>query len=254
MKRYKSDVAYVNENNFSRFCSTNLHLFGGSSAQHRGIVLEFPGLGGGSCLGGSQDTGEYNGEYAEKLAAHGLILLYMFTGPWSWMNRGAVRMTDLTVDAVRARYLLANDSPLIATGGSMGGLSGLVYTADSVHRVTACAVTCPCVDAEAGMNVLESLPRTFISAVAAYDMPLEKAIRSVSPSSMLTRMPHVPYFVMSDCDDELFPVSDIDDYVSKLRSAGNSVEYIRMKNCRHGEFSPGARERLTEFVISAATE
>lgn len=243
---YESDSEYINADNVSCFCNTNLDLL---TTQPRGIVLEFPGLGGGSCLGGSIDLGPYSGNYAEALAREGLVLAYVFPGPWSWMNIGAVRICDLTVSAIRSRCGLPPSSPLIATGGSMGGLGGLIYTLHTTHRVTACAVTCPALDATAAMSVQAAFPRTFLSAVAAYDMPLSAALASISPAAHISEMPDVPYLIMADCEDELFPVEEIDRYVEALRGNGRQVEYIHMEGYTHGGFTPEARERFTQFII-----
>ncbi|MBO4325799.1 MAG: prolyl oligopeptidase family serine peptidase [Clostridia bacterium] len=248
---YESDREFINADNVFCFCNTNIGL---SGAAPRGIVLEFPGLGGGSCLGGSMELGQYSGDYAMALADNGLVLAYVFPGPWSWMNKGAVRISDMVVDALRDRCGLPPVFPLIATGGSMGGLGGLVFSADTRHRLAACAVTCPCIDARASMGADPAFPRTFLSAVAAYDIPFEAALASISPASRIPDMQDVPYLILADCDDEIFPLKDTDDYVNALRSSGKNVEYIHMEGCTHGGFTEKARNRFTEFIIEKAAE
>lgn len=244
---FESDRAFINADNLELFCNTNLALM---TSAPRGIVLEFPGLGGGSCLGGSMDMGPYGGGYAEELAGAGLVLAYVFPGPWSWMNKGAVRICDLVTDALRERCGLSPASPLIATGGSMGGLGALVYTADSRHKVTACAATCPGVDARAAMAALAALPRTFLSAVAAYDMPFGAALASISPAARIGDMPpEASYLIMADCNDELFPFEELKEYAQKLKQRVKSLEFIPMENCTHGGFTPYARQRFTNFII-----
>ena len=140
-----TDRDYITPQNISLFCNSNEHLL---KQPARGIVLEFPGLGGSSCVGGHIDRGEYNILHAAPLAENGVILAYGFPGPWSWMNPGAVRYMDLLVDALREKHGLDESSPLVVTGGSMGGLGALIYTASSRHKVTACCAACPCVDVE----------------------------------------------------------------------------------------------------------
>ncbi len=90
----------------------------------------------------------YNTPFARECAAKGIVLAYTFPGPWSWMNTGAVRMTDLMVDAFMDRYgwQSEDDFSLVAIGGSMGGSGALIYAADSRHTVDACAAHCPCYD------------------------------------------------------------------------------------------------------------
>ena len=51
-----------------------------------------------------------------------------YYGPWAWMNRQARAMVDELVDAVYAKHGLSDRTPLICTGGSMGGQASLLYT------------------------------------------------------------------------------------------------------------------------------
>ena len=99
-----ADAEYINKDTLNYYCVTN-EAYIPEGKKVTGIVLEFPGLGGGSCLGGSMDNMiAYNTPFARECAAKGIVLAYTFPGPWSWMNTGAVRMTDLMVDAFMDRY------------------------------------------------------------------------------------------------------------------------------------------------------
>ena len=84
------DSAFVRAGNLSRFANTNGRLLG--DKKPRGAVLEFPGLGGGSCLGGHMDNEVYETDYTRRLAEEGILAVYVALDPWSWMNRGAVRL------------------------------------------------------------------------------------------------------------------------------------------------------------------
>lgn len=55
-------------------------------------------------------------------------MVFPYYGPWSWMNRQARSFVDELVDAVYARYSLPTGTPLICTGSSMGGCTGLLHT------------------------------------------------------------------------------------------------------------------------------
>ena len=91
----------------------------------RGVVLEFPGLGGGSCMGGVDSVGPYTATYGLRCSQENILLAYVFTGPWSWMNDQAVRIADAILDAIWDRYGLSPDIPVASTGGSMGGCGAL---------------------------------------------------------------------------------------------------------------------------------
>ena len=167
------------------------------------------------------------------------------------MNKGAVRVTDLAVNAFMQKYGWASDGdfPLVVMGGSMGGQSALIYSIDSAHRVSACVAHCPCYDIFDCFDALESFPRTFVSAVNAYDMPLEEALKSISPNCRIDELPDIPYLITADEYDELIPVNGLEKYVEQVKNAGRSVTYMRLAGQPHGGISPEDRARMDEFVL-----
>ncbi len=241
------DKEYVSSKNLSQFVNTNEGLLRESTPA--GIVLEFPGLGGGSCLGGNYVNEKYETPYAKQLADENILLVYCCPGPWSWMNRGAVRYTELVCDALFEKFGLSETTPIAATGGSMGGLGALMWSVNTRHRVTACAAACPCCDALEGFFARPEFGRTFLDAILAYDEPIEDALRSISPLCQIDRMKDIPYYLTADGEDECFPIEGIDAFVASTRARGLSVDYRRMPGLRHGEFTAEAREDLTKFVI-----
>lgn len=243
------DRAYITPQNLDWYCNTNEKLL---KRPVRGIVLEFPGLGGGSCIGGSTDRGDYTILHAAPLGEAGVLLTYAFPGPWSWMNPGAVRTTDLLVDALREKYGPAEDSPLVVTGGSMGGLGALVYTARSRHRVTACCAACPCVDVPKAFAAHPDFPRTFLSAAAGMDLPLEQALEFLSPLSHVDEMPDIPYHLMCDLADEVFFEPEFDAFAAALRARAQQVTCHKLPGCRHGEFTPEERCAFEAFYLRHA--
>ena len=251
-----SDGYFINKDNYRQFCNSNEDLLKGKP---RGIVIEFPGLGGGSCLGGRQDPmGSYTNSWSkfpETAAAAGLVHVYLMPGPWSWMNPGAVREADLVIDALRAKFGLAEGTPLVAVGGSMGGLGALVFTSKSRHRVTACAAACPCYDALAHYHCKASFARTYVAAVAPLtEKPLVEGLKEISPVHLLAKMPDIPYFIVCDCNDEIFPEAGMDDYVAKLRARASNVTYEKLPGKKHGEFTPECRARLHDFVCGTPAQ
>ena len=79
------DRKYINRGTYLLYANTNEEFL---TLPLRGVVLELPGLGGGSCLGGSPDMGSYATDYAKDFGKHGILLAYLFPGPWSWAIRG----------------------------------------------------------------------------------------------------------------------------------------------------------------------
>lgn len=250
-----SDRDYINPETIDLYCNTNAHLL---TSPPRAFVLEFPGLGGGSCLGGCMDLAPYNGPLSAVFAEHDILQAYAFPGPWSWMNRGAVRMVNALVDAIREKYGFTEATPWAVMGGSMGGLGALIYTAshrgDPARIPTACLAHCPCVDAPDRVNCKPAITRTFFRAVADYEMPIAEALKTISPIHRLEDMPHIPYHIINDLADELFPAEQMDEYVEKLLGNGHDVTYHRLEGCTHGVLTAEEWDNIRGFLLSHLTE
>ena len=249
------DRDFINPETLDLYCNTNAHLL---TAPPCAFVLEFPGLGGGSCLGGCMDPAPYDGPLSRVFADNGILQAYVFPGPWSWMNRGAVRMIHALVDALREKYDFTADTPWGVMGGSMGGLGALIYTAshggDPARVPTACLAHCPCVDVPASINCKNTVPRTFFRAVADYEMPIAEALLTLSPMHRLDDMPPIPYHVINDLADELFPFEQMDAYVEKLRGKGHDVTYHRLEGCTHGVLTREEWDFIRDFIIRHLTQ
>ena len=246
-----ADAEYINKDTLNYYCVTN-EAYIPEGKKITGIVLEFPGLGGGSCLGGSMDNMiAYNTPFARECAAKGIVLAYTFPGPWSWMNTGAVRMTDLMVDAFMDRYgwQSEDDFSLVAIGGSMGGSGALIYAADSRHTVDACVAHCPCYDVKECFSTKDVFPRAFVSAICAYGMPISEALETISPAHRLKDLPKIPYIVTGDEFDDCFPLKGTEKFVSDMKNAGLDVTYMFLKGKSHGEISDADRAAVNEFIF-----
>lgn len=243
-----SDCKFINKNTYLYYANSNEdHL----ESPPKGIVIEFPGLGGNSCLGGTMERGSYSSEKAIAFGKKGILVLYLFPGPWSWGNKGAIRMADAVVDAIAHKYTLGKDFPLVACGGSMGGLGALMYAAKSRHEISGVSVACPCVDALSTFDSHPDFLRTYISAVAPYDMELEDGLKDISPINFINVMPKGQYFICSDGKDQYFTEEQCDQYVQKLAEAGHKVEYHRQPGLLHGEFYPEILEKLYNSIETA---
>ncbi|MBR7061688.1 MAG: prolyl oligopeptidase family serine peptidase [Clostridia bacterium] len=262
-KFFAADLKYINKDTVELYCNSNAALLrgcgwsggedsSGSNGRPKALVLEFPGLGGNSCLGGSMDElSVYDNPFTRACAAQGIAVAYMFPGPWSWMNRGAVRITDLVVNAFMQKFGWESDDDfsLVVMGGSMGGQAALIYSIDSAHKVRACAAHCPCCDVGDCFRVLDEFPRTFLSAVNCYDMPLDDALKLISPVERISELPDIPYLITADELDVIIPLEGLEKYVKRLTARGLNVNYMRLDNMGHGGISDADRERLNEFVV-----
>ncbi len=234
----------IDASTLTLFCNTNEAVL---TLPVRGFILEFPGLGGGSCMGGNLDFSEYRYGYAEEMGREGILVAYAFSGPWSWMNPAAVRYCELLAEAIREKYHLSEDTPWVVTGGSMGGLGALIFSADAQRKPSACVAVCPCVDTLSCCELRPDFYRTVVSSVAGVGESIEAAMKAVSPAYRLDDMPRIPYFLVNDCADDIIPASQMDAYVEKMRALGHEVDYDRLERCHHGEITPEAWAHILAF-------
>jgi len=244
-KKY-DDRCFINKDTVTSYTSTNESLLKGDV---RGIIIELPGLGGGSCLGGGMGLDVYRTPKTEACAEKGIITAYMLPGPWSWGNAGAMRMTDAVVAALLDKYNLPAYTPIVVCGGSMGGLGALNYAAHTNFSLRGVASACPCVDVFCTFDKDPIFPTTLISAVSCYDMPIEEGLKAISPMENIDKMPKVPYFICSDGEDIPCPEEQCNIYVEKLQSKGHDVTYHRQPGLEHGYFEPEVYDALFTFMM-----
>lgn len=239
-----TDKHIINASTLALYCNTNEAVL---TSPVRGFVLEFPGLGGGSCMGGCMDFGEYCGGYAGELGREGILVAYTFPGPWSWMNPGAVRYCELLAQAIREKYALPRDIPWVVTGGSMGGLGALIFSADAKEKPHACLAVCPCVDVLSCYEIRPDFRRTMIGAALCGSDSIEEGLRRLSPVLRMEDMPFIPYLLINDCDDDIIPAAQMDAYVAEMQKLGHRVDYDRLEHCGHGAITPEAWAHILGF-------
>ncbi len=240
----------INGKTLNYFARTNEKSLSGPI---EGVVLEFPGLGGGSCMGGVDAVGEYTAPYGLRCAHANILLAYVFTGPWSWMNDSAVRIADAVVDAIWERYQLAEDIPLISTGGSMGGCGALLYARYGKRAPTACAANGPGCDAMALYRGHPDFARTLFHAVAHYTCSFEEAMRSLSAIHQIDHMPRIPYYIVHTDMDDIIPIQQHSDIlVSLLREKGHNVTYNIVPDRGHCDLPAQDWNAMVRWIIEQA--
>ena len=243
------DSKFINKDTVKLYCNTNEEFL---VERVRGIIVELPGLGGGSCLGGGMELQSYDSDFAIECGKHGVLVAYVFPGPWSWGNKGAIRVTDAVVRALSDKYELGEVFPLCVCGGSMGGEGSLNYACDTKLNLTACASACPACDLAETMRSYPDFPRTIISSVACYDIPLDAAIDSLSPINRIKELPDIPYYICSDGDDECCPSETCDRMVDEMKGRELKVIYRQQPGLKHGEFTSEVWGEIHEFLLNKA--
>lgn len=212
----------------------------------RGVALVFHGLG---------YTQMRRAPEPEELcwAREGALVVFPYYGPWAWMNRQARTLVDGIVDAVYAQFELDETIPLIATGGSMGGLSALIYTRYARRSVSACLATYPVCDLAYHEHERPDLPRTLRHAFGAYAEPWDAIIAEHSPIEQVEAMPAIPYLIIhGDADRAVNKACHSDRFVSAFLARGLSVSYLEVPGMGHGEPGPGhVYETKIAFITQA---
>lgn len=211
----------------------------------RGIVLSFFGLGGMKMF--SEDP-----EEAIFYAERGILYLIPYNNPWAWMNSQAVAYTDELLDVLFTQYELDPKTPIVSTGGSMGGLSALVYTAYAARTPVACVANCPVCDLVYHYGERPDLPRTLYSAFWHEEGTVEQAIEKASPLHLAAAMPDVVYHVFHCGADQAVNLQmHSERFVAAMRAAGKSVTFDIVPERGHCDLTEDAWKKFREFVLEA---
>jgi len=198
----------------------------------RAVVLVFHGLG---------YTDIKRGPSADEIAwsEAGGIVVFPYYGPWSWMNRQARTLVDDLVEAVYAGLGLPDGLPLISTGGSMGGLSALLYTRYARRPIAGCLARYPVCDLAYHYDERPDLPRTVEHALGGYRETMERLLAEHSPLAQASHMPRVPYMIVhGDADGMVSKTAHSDKMVEAMRDSGHDVTYLEVPGMGHGRDVP----------------
>ena len=233
-----------------RVCAETVDLFAFTNGAilkgtPRGILLQFHGL------NFTQLRNECN-EFEIRCAEAGILTVFPYCGPWSWMNMHTVRFVDRLVEVLKEKYGLGG-VPVVASGGSMGGLASLIYTRYAAVTPDACFANCPVCDLPYHATERPDLPRTLYHAYGDYECGLEAALRLHSPYHQAAEMPDVPYFVVhGDADKSVNKGYHSDRFISAMREAGRRIEYYEVAGMAHCDLAsfPEARAAYEDGILA----
>lgn len=219
------------------------------SGEIKAIALDFHGLG---CCWMKKEAGELEAE----LARHGILLIFPYYGPWSWMNSASVELVDTIIEVACEKYGLdARTIPIVSSGGSMGGHSALIYTRYAKRTPRACVTNCPVCDLKFHATEREDLPRTIYLAFSGEDAGLESEIELHSAYHLAPLMPDIPYFVVhGDKDSAVNKQIHSDRFVERMREHKRRVEYLEVEGMEHCDLNgfPEAKRKYYDAIISFA--
>lgn len=234
-------MKYINYENLRRFCYSNDHLIKG---EIRGIAIDFYGL-------GNQSMHSTDPILGEKYARYGIILVFPYSNPWGWMNSEQVALTDEIIDVLFEKYSLSDNTPIISTGGSMGGQCALTYCAYAKRQPKACVTNCPVCDLPFHFTERVDLPRTLYSAMRNEGVSLDEALMARSPLHLVGNgLPKIPYYIFH-CDKD--SAVNIDAHSKKLackmQENGYNVVFEIVHGREHCSLTLDAKEAFEQAVI-----
>jgi len=212
----------------------------------KGIVVSFFGLNGKEMYGNDTDVGTY-------FADRGLLFVIPYTNPWAWMNRQAIALTDEIIDVLCEKHGLPDGIPIVSTGGSMGGLSALVYTRYAKRTPIACVANCPVCDLPFHYTERPDLPRTLYSAFWHEDGDIEDVMKAYSPYHLVSEMPRVKYYVFHCEEDKAVNINKHSNrFVSAMQEAGFDVTYHTVPRMGHCSLTIEMRNLYLEYAVTSA--
>lgn len=236
----------VTPDNLSLYCHSNMYYL---KEPIRGILINFHGLNFTRLV----PADDVDPQFIEA-ANRGILYLYPYDGAWSWMNFEAIRLVDELVDAVWERYSLPESTPIVTMGGSMGGLSCLIYSRYAKRTPIACAPNCPVCDLPFHYTERPDLPRTMYSAFAHYSCGMEEALKLHSPLHQAVNMPMIPYLLVHGEADEAVNIdAHAVPFVEKMQETGHDITYIAVPGMTHCDLDhdPAVKKRYFDFIFGA---
>ncbi len=231
----------ISYENLRNFAYSNDKLIKGKI---KGIVLFFYGL---NCVNIHSEDPEEALFYAEK----DIIYLVPYYNPWCWMNEQAVEYVDELIDVLRERYSLDENVKIVSTGGSMGGLSSIVYCAYAKITPVSCVANCPVCDLVYHFSERPDLPRTLYSAFYNFEGNMETALESRSPLHLAEKMPKISYTIYH-CEQDM--AVNLEKHSLRLfekMKSTHDVKLITVPDRGHCNLPPDVRAKYNQDVLDA---
>lgn len=210
----------------------------------KGIVVSFFGLG---------ETSMFAEETAEgvRFAENGILHVVPYQNPWAWQNKQNVSYTDEIIDVLFNEYDLSDDLPIVSVGGSMGGLSALVYMVYAKRTPVACVANCPVCDLPFHYTERPDLPRTLYSAFYNYDCSLQEALKSASPLDLVDKMPTNSRYYIFHCEEDtaVNKQKHSDRFVEAMKEKHN-ILYHAVPERGHCDLTDDMKVRYYEYIVN----
>lgn len=226
----------------------NLELFGHTNrpllkGRARGIVVNFHGLGDGVMFS------DYD-NFDRRCAERGLIRLFPYYAPWSWLNKSGVRLTDGIISLLKEEA--GEDLPVVSMGDSMGGCSAIAYTYLGCHKIIACAANSPVCDLVYHYSERPDVPRSIYNALGGEEIPLKEAVERISPMHNIEKLPNIPFLIVhGDSDKDVNCEAHSSAFTDVARKQGSNIDLQIIPGMTHCDMPGEKWEEFFEFIFDA---
>ena len=232
----------INYENLRSFAYCNDKLIKGKI---KGVVIDFFGLGGQAMYKEDTNTGKF-------LAENNILFFLPYANPWGWMNKQEINLTDTIMDVLFEKYGLDENTPIVSSGGSMGGLCSLVYSYYAKRTPVACVSNCPVCDLVYHFTEREDLPRTIYSAFWDEEGDRDEVLAKYSPYHLASKMPKINYTLFHCSKDGAVNIEKHSEkFVEKMKEYGHSITYHIVPDrghCDLGEASELYYKAMVDYI------
>lgn len=232
----------ITHDNLRSFAYVNNHI---CKKPIRGIVIFFYGLNWNKML--NEDPPE-----AIRYAQEGILYVVPYNRPWAWMNRQAATYTDEILDVLFAACGLSPDTPIVASGMSMGGMSAILYSKASRRMPVACVANCPVCDMVYHLTERPDLPRTLYGAYYGEEGTLEQVLAKHSPLHLVEELPKISYHIFHCRQDLSVNIRRHSErFVEAMKKEGHSITLVTVPDRGHCDLTEEARAQFERCCIQA---
>lgn len=189
---------------------------------------------------------------AKIMGGQGIAWIFPYYSVWAWMERSSQEFNEQVLDAVYRKLQISDDTPLIITGGSMGGLTALCYLVYGKRKAAACALNCPVTDMTKFFDLVPSARRAILSAHILEERPLRAIMDGYSPVNLVDKLPKIPYLLIYGEKDELITKNFMPRMLEKMSVSGHNVTHLLQKDMTHCDIDSHKEtfERWCDFIIT----
>ncbi len=170
---------------------------------------------------------------ARLLGEQGIAWVFPYYSVWAWMSESSQMFNEQVIDAVYQKLQIPDSTPLIITGGSMGGLTALCYLIYGKRKAAACAVNCPVTDMAKFFELVPDARRAILSAHIWAERPLRTIMDMYSPINLVDKLPKIPYLLVYGEKDERITENFMPQFLEKMKEKGHNVTHMIQKNMMH---------------------